>query len=245
MAMLAAANGDPLAGRFWSYVDANPEADATYSLHAVGFVTRLLERRAPRTATFAYTIAGKREVVQLEAGETFHVSVTHEQFGSLVIEPVDGQIGVTTSWRETVKPSAFAIDPDLRISRRMTPSGKIGTAALVTVDLTVTLGPKAPKGCHLVTDIVPSGLVAVGNLQGWVGADGETGPPTDADYPYAQVGQRVSFCADKGTDHGVAHLRYFARVVTTGTYAWEPAMVESRTKTGRAALTKATVVTIR
>ena len=77
-------------------------------------MTRLLDRQAPRAASFAYTIAGKREIVDLEAGETFHVSVTHEQFTSLVIEPVDGQIGVTTSWRESVKPSAFAKDPTSR-----------------------------------------------------------------------------------------------------------------------------------
>jgi hypothetical protein len=245
MAMLAAANGDPLAGRFWAYVENNPDADATYSLHAVGFVARLLERRAARTASFAYTIGGKREVVELEAGEAFHVAVSHEQFASLVIEPIDGQIGVTTSWRESVKPSAFAKDPDLTISRRMTPSGRIGTAALVTVDLTVRVGPKAPRGCHLVTDIVPSGLVAVGNLQGWLDPEGEPTAPRNVDYPYSQIGQRVSFCADKATNHGVVHLRYFARVVTAGTYTWEPAVVESRTKTGRAALTKATVVTIR
>ena len=49
----------------------------------------------------------------------------------------------------------------------MTPSGTIGTVdAGVRADLTVNLGPKAPKGCHQVTDLVPSGLVPVGNLQG-------------------------------------------------------------------------------
>jgi hypothetical protein len=245
MAMLAAANGDPLAARFWSYVDANPGTDAPYGLHAVGYVTRLLEHRAPRSASFAYTIAGKREVVELEAGATFQISVTHAQLTSLKIEPVNGQIGVTTSWQEVVGTSAFAKDPDLTISRRMTPSGRIGTAALVTVDLTVNIARKAPAGCHLVTDILPSGLVPVGNLQGWFEPGDERAAPKGVAYPYAQVGQRVSFCADKATNKGVVHLRYFARVVTTGTYRWEPAMVASRTSSGRAALTKAMVVTIR
>ena len=96
-----------------------------------------------------------------------------------------------------------------------------------------------------MTDIVPSGLVPVGNLQGWVDPNAETPVVTDVDYPYAQSGQRVSFCADKGTNKGVVHLRYFARVVTSGTYRWEPAVVASRSSSARAALTKATVVTIR
>ncbi len=245
MAMLAAANGDPLAARFWSYVEENPDADAVYGLHAVGFVSRLLERRAHRPASFAYTIAGKRQVVELDPGETFQLSLTHEQLGSLAIEQINGQVGVTTTWREPVKPSAFAKDPDLKISRRITPSGTIATSALVTVDLTVTLGPRAPNGCHLVTDFVPSGLVPVGNLQRVVDQDEESPAPRGVEYPYSQIGQRVSFCADKSTNKGVAHLRYFARVVTAGTYTWEPAVVESRTQANRAALTGQTVVTIR
>ena len=115
----------------------------------------------------------------------------------------------------------------------------------MTVDLTVRLGAKAPKGCHLVTDLLPSGLVAVGRLEGWVDPDEEELAPRNVEYPYAQVGQRVSFCAERGKGATVVRLRYFARVVTAGTYTWEPAIVESRTATGRAALTKATVITIR
>ena len=245
MAMLAAANGDPLAARFWAYVEANPGTEAPYELHAVGFVTRVLERGVPRAASFAYTIGDKRNVVALDAGGTFHISVTHAQLGSLTIEPVSGQIGVTTRWQETVKPSAFGNDPDITISRRMTPSGKIGAANLVTVDLTVRIGSKAPTGCHLVTDLVPSGLVPVGNLEGWGDPEAEDQARRDATYPYAQIGQRISFCAEKSKRNSVIHLRYFARVVTSGTYTWEPAIVESRASTGHAALTKASVVTIR
>jgi hypothetical protein len=245
MAMLAAAVGDPLAGRLWSYVEANPGSESTYSLQAVGFVSRLLERAAPRPATFAYTVDGKRHVVELTAGEAFQISLNHQQFQSLKLEPVAGDVGVATSWREVVTPAAIPKDPDIAISRRISPSGDISSRALVTVDLTVHLGPKAPKGCHVVTDLVPSGLVAVGNLEGWFRANDDELASKDAVYPFAQVGQRVQFCAEKGPKSGDVHLRYFARVVTGGTYTWEPAIVESRTKTGRAAITKATVVTIR
>ena len=245
MAMLAAANGDPLAPRFWAYVEANPGTEAPYELHAAGYVIRMLERAAPGAATFAYTIGDTREVVEIGTGDTFRMAVTDDQLASMTIEPVRGRIGVTTSWRETVKPSAFATDPDITISRRVTPSGTIGTAALVTVDLTVRLGATAPVGCHLVTDNVPSGLVPVGHLEGWVAPDDQGQAPEDVTFPYAQVGQRISFCADRTKDKAVVNLRYVARVVTAGTYAWEPAIVESRTATGRAALTAATVVTIR
>ena len=244
MAMLAAANGDPLAARLWSSVDENPTTDAFYGLQAVGFVTRILERQQRQPASFAYTLAGKRELIEIASGKTYRLSLTHEQFASLSIEPVTGRIGVTTTWREPVQPSTVARDPDLGITRTMTPGGTIHPSGLVTVDLTVTFGPNAPTGCHLVTDLAPSGLVPVGDLQNWVDPNEESPAPRGVEYPYAQVGQRVSFCAEKGNT-GVAHLRYFARVVTAGVYTWEPAVVESRTATGRAALTGQITITIR
>ena len=126
MAMLAAANGDPLAGRFWSYVEANQATRLRTAFMPSGLSADFLERGAPRTASFAYTIDGKRAVVELEASKTFHISVSHAQFQSLTIEPVTGRIGVTTSRQETVKPSSYAKDPDLTITRHMTPSGQIG-----------------------------------------------------------------------------------------------------------------------
>jgi hypothetical protein len=245
MAMLAAANGDPLAPRFWAYVEADPGVEAPYALHAVGFVARLLERAVPRAASFAYVLDGARTVIQLDPGASFHLSLSQRQFASIKLEPLTGQLGVTTTWQEPVKPSAFTRDPDLTVSRRMTPSGTIGPATLVRVDLTVSLGPKAPKGCYQVTDLVPSGLVPVGSLEGWVDPRTDEGAPAGITYPYAQVGQRVTFCAERTPKSGVVHLRYYARVVTTGTYTWEPTIVESRAAAGRAALTKASVVTIR
>ena len=172
------------------------------------------------------------------------MAVTAKQLTALTIEPVSGEIGVTTSWREAVKASSLEPDPDVTIRRKVTPSGTIGAADLVTVELTVDLGASAPSGCHRVTEFVPSGLVPVGNLAGWV--DPETGevPPGTATFPYAQIGQRVYFCAETSSSGHVAHLSYFARVVTSGTYTWEPALVESRTGPDRAALSKELVVAI-
>ena len=111
------------------------------------------------------------------------------------------------------------------------------------MDLVVTFGPQAPEGCHRVTDLLPSGVVAVGVLGGV--EDPETGEsPTDVTYPMEQAGQRVVFCAERATPWG-GRLRYVARVITTGTYRWEPAIVESRTAPDRAAVTPAIEVEIR
>ncbi len=127
----------------------------------------------------------------------------------------------------------------------MTPSGTIGPASLVIVDLTVNLGPKAPTGCHLVTDLVPSGLVPVGNLQGWVDPTRMKARRRASPTRTRRSASGSRFCAEKTPKSHVVHLRYFARVVTSGTYAWEPTDRRVAGQAGRAALTKASVVTIR
>jgi uncharacterized protein YfaS (alpha-2-macroglobulin family) len=63
--------------------------------------------------------------------------------------------------------------------------------------------------------------------------------------PYDQSGPRVFFCADPSGPSSSRTLRYFARAVTPGTYAWEPAIAESRSQEGRASLTAASEVVIR
>jgi uncharacterized protein YfaS (alpha-2-macroglobulin family) len=114
------------------------------------------------------------------------------------------------------------------------------------VDLTVTFGASAPAGCHQVTDILPSGLVPVGALEGREDPSDDDEPASSGGVvrPYAESGQRVFFCAEVPSQGRSVVLRTFARVVTTGTYAWEPAVAESRTDPDRAAMTGPTTIVI-
>ncbi len=243
LAMLLAATGDPLAAGFWAYVEANPSTDATASLHGIGIVRAALDWQAPVDVRFVSIVAGARTTITLRPGETFRLRLTPTQAATFAIEPVDGRLGLTTIWRDAVGADAFDDDPDLTIERTVTPSGAIDSADLVIVDLVVDIGASAPAGCHLVTDLVPSGLTPVGVLDGWM--DPETGErPVDVTYPLEQVGQRVVFCAERPLHDSTVHLRYVARVVTPGSYAWEPAVVESRTGPDRAALTARSTIVI-
>ena len=45
--------------------------------------------------------------------------------------------------------------------------------------------------------------------------------------PWRIDGQRVDFCVTVDPKHPTHTLRYIARVVTPGTYAWEPAVIQS------------------
>jgi hypothetical protein len=244
LAMLMAAIGDPVAYRYRTYVDANPSLEATYALHQVGYVARVLEHRAPQPASFAYTIGDMRKVVDLAPGEGLHLTLTKAQLATLSIERLEGEVGVASSWSEPVKASSFETDPDVKIRRTVKPSGTVDGGDLVVVDLRVTFGPKAATGCHRVTELVPSGLVPVSALRGLV--DPESGEVlTDVSYPEAQTGQRVVFCAEFDPARPTVRLRYVARVITVGTYTWEPTIAESRSGADRAAIVPADEITIR
>lgn len=245
MAVLSAALGDHVAPLFWAYVEANPARDQLVVLPAVAYVTHILDRLPVQPASFAYTLEGTRKEVDLEAGRSFELRLTAPQLASLTIERMTGSIGVSTEWREAFRPTALKPDPDVTISRTITPATSIGSASLVTVDLTVQFGPQAAAGCHQVTELVPSGLTLVSSYTTWIDPDsGES--PSLGEYvlPYDQSGPRVFFCAEPNTMTGGYQLRYYARVVTPGTYAWEPAIAESRSQEGRAAVTTASEIVI-
>ena len=126
----------------------------------------------------------------------------------------------------------------------MESAGKLSADDLVTVRLIVTFKPGAAKTCHEVIDHVPSGLVPVGNLAAWIDPDSEE---TRLPYtlPYLQTSQTVRWCAEPSRTSRVVELRYFARVITPGSYVWEPSIVDSATAGGRASLTAGSTIDIR
>ena len=244
-AALAAAVGDPLGERFWAYVDGNPAKDRIEVLPAIAFVTATLDRLPVQSSRFAWTVGGERHVVELGPGESFGVRLTSSQLATLSIEPLAGSLGVTTSWRDAVRPDAFTPDPDMRISRLVKPTSSIKSSDLVVVDLKVEFGAQAANGCRQVTELVPSGLTPIGAYSRWIDPEEEPEVDLSVIYPYDQTGSRVSFCVEPTSTQRSFTLRYVARVVTAGTYAWEPAIAQSGTSGTIANLTPATTLTIR
>jgi hypothetical protein len=127
------------------------------------------------------------------------------------------------------------------VSPRIAPTGIPGACrrgGLVVVELVPTFGTQAVPGGYEVVDLVPSGLAPVARTDGWVGEDGTIGP-------YRIVGQEVDFSV--GNDpHGIptAKLRYLARIVTPGDYAWEPASIRLAAAPQDGAFTPPTRVTV-
>ncbi|HEX2754166.1 MAG TPA: hypothetical protein VHM48_01810, partial [Candidatus Limnocylindrales bacterium] len=102
------------------------------------------------------------------------------------------------------------------------------------------------NGCRQVTELVPSGLAPVGAWSHWTDPDAEVDPATaDVILPYDQSGSQVFFCVGPDAARRAFTLRYVARVVTPGTYVWEPAVAQSGSAEDIANLAPATSITIR
>jgi hypothetical protein len=238
LALVAAGIRDPIAISLAAYVDANPASDELHVLDQVGVIQRLLARTPAAAASFAWTVDGRRNVVDLAPGQAFTVALTAAQRATLRLEPLTGRVGMAASWSEPVDLATLTADPALALTRTVTPAGTIGPDALVVVELMPTFGTQAAPGGYEVVDLVPSGLAPVARTDGWVGEDGTIGP-------YRIVGQEVDFSV--GNDpHGIptTKLRYLARIVTPGDYAWEPASIRLAAAPQDGAFTSPTRVTV-
>jgi len=191
-----------------------------------------------------------RTVVDLEPGESRVLKLTEPQARSLRLEPLSGHVGVAVSRQIPLKASTVPTDPMLVLTRTVSPKGPVKPGRTVTVDLRLTFGKQALTGCTEVVDQVPSGLAPVGELDTWPIEDDEEGgtPPAPASSglsPYAMSGQRVAFCAEPDPRHSVIVMRYHARVVTPGVFAWEPATAQSAVSSEQTSLTPASTVALR
>jgi uncharacterized protein YfaS (alpha-2-macroglobulin family) len=123
----------------------------------------------------------------------------------------------------------------------VSPGGTIGPTDTVVVSLRVTLGPDARSECWRVVDLVPSGLAPISVRGIW---NDEESPWTGLSPDFVD-GQRVEFCVSRNPKAPVQVLRYVARVVNPGTYAWEPAVLQSTIVPDQGLATGSSSVTIR
>ncbi len=219
MAVLAASLGDPLAPNMIDYAVDHRSSQTSQSLELVAATARALERTPATAASFAYTVDGRRTVVDLGPGESTTISLTAAQRAGLSVERLSGNVGIAVSWRKAADPTTLRPDPALTLLRSL-PTSPIPADQLVTIDLTASFDPAAlDSGCYLVVEELPSGLAPVERYSG-----SEPGIV----WPSSIVGQRVTFCVGKPGPKGAlsAHLRYTARVVNAGTFTWESATMQ-------------------
>jgi hypothetical protein len=238
LGVVAAGLGDPVATGLAEYVVANPGNESTQALDLAAYAARGLDRTPASAVAFAYTVGGRRAVVRLEPGDAFSLSLTNEQRSGLSAENVAGQVAVAVESRVAVDPATLVPHAALTITRTI-PAGALPSDRIVVVDLTATFADGAPEnGCYDVVELVPSGLAPLAIGRGDPNEQGVIGPSS-------VVGQEVTFCAGNDARSGhTARMRYSARVVNDGTFAWEPAIIQLAGATEVMALTPAGTATI-
>ncbi len=220
LSVVASGLGDPLAPAMADYVLANPGKDTTHALDLAAFVRGMISRTPAAPASFAYTVDGQRRVASLEAGGSLTLELTAAQRTGLVLERISGDVGVAMEATVRVAVSGLRPSPDLTL-KRTAPGGPIPTGRVVVVELEATFSGTAPEhGCYDVVELVPSGLAPLTIFNVDTDQSGVT-------WPSSVVGQTVTFCATNTARSGHrAHLRYMARIVSEGTFTWEPAVMQ-------------------
>ena len=219
--LLAAGLRDPIASDLSRYLLENPSSDYLPALEQLGFARAAMQWLAPEEARFTWTVDGERHEETVTGGSAVTLRLTAAQRASLVIERVAGTVVVASSWDGAASYDELPADPSVTIERTVTPAERVPVDALVRVRLVVTFHGKPVAGCYAVTDLVPSGLAPmVASMAYWTS---ETN--AEVIQPYEVEGNRVSWCVS--TDKPSVALGYSARVVSAGTYRWEPAVVQS------------------
>jgi len=219
VAILAAGVGDRLAPQLFDYTTANYTKDILVELEQISYLAKALPRLSSAPVRFAYTVDGKRTEVTLERGQSLTIQLTPVQLASLRLAPIQGKAGVASFYTAPTDPASVHVDPNVTVTRTYgTNPAALREGALVKISLSATFGPQALDGCYELTDLLPSGLRPVVRAEAW-------GAPPGTNYPYRIDGQRVSFCVSDSPSNQSAS--YWARVVTTGEYTAEPALIQS------------------
>ncbi|NJD28491.1 MAG: hypothetical protein FIA92_09360 [Chloroflexi bacterium] len=213
--VLSSRLGEPFARDVARYLADHPSQERSFALQELAYARAMLERLPREPGRFAWTVAGERHEIELGPGEAYPLVLSETQRDSLRLEPLAGELSVVATWSSADTPAPSG--QQVTINRSITPAGDAPDDRLVRVVITVSFESSATTGCWQITDLAPSGLAPLTRTRYW---DDDTGIG-----PYAIDGQRVSWCAFPRDPNRT--FTYVARVVTPGTYRWEPAVIRS------------------
>ncbi len=237
LALIAVKAGDPVADAAEAYVEEHFTREDLYDLQKAAYLREAVDRAPAPSASFSYTIGGESRVIELGPGQTYALNLAPTQRATLSAKTLSGRIGVTVAWDEPIAPASMVVDRSLSLDRTVLPASPIPSGSVVTVVLTPRFGELTISGCYRVVDLAPSGLEPLS--WAWGGTHG-----SEDVTPWVISGQRVIFCASPGSARP-PRLVYYARVVTPGEYAWEPALMQAARGKESTALTSTERIVIR
>ncbi|MGH2829526.1 MAG: Ig-like domain-containing protein [Actinomycetota bacterium] len=240
-AILGAALADERAPALFDYASSATTTDLLADLDRISYLAKVLPSVPAEPVRVSYTSAGTRTTTELSDGRSVFLDLSPSDLRALRLTVESGRLGVVATTLAPFDPRAIRADRDVTLSRFY--ADKQGTpisvddGEVVRVVLNFSLGAQADDGCYQVSDLLPSGLRPV--TRPYARGLEDSG----VSYPYAVDGQRVSFCVYK--DDKVRVLQYYARVIGTGTFTAEPAVIQSQRAPGGQTVTGSLSVQIR
>ncbi len=174
--------------------------------------------------TVRYAVAGKEQTVALKDGVTQAVSLTPDELKTFKVTDVSGPAGITVLSTAPVNTDTEPRDLRLSLDKRYSILGgakrPIQEGDIVRVQITPRVQSGVIDTVFTVVDELPSGLVI--ESQPWK----RGGATFDYGYgwPIEVTGQRVTFVTN-----GQRSFYYYARVLTPGAFASEPAILQGQT----------------
>ena len=246
LAIIAASLGDPIAADLDAWVVAHPPADTLLDLERALAAAGWANRVPATSASAILTVDGRATTLSIERGEAVTMRLTPAQAATATLVPGTGSVVVSVLSDRALDPASITPPTGVSIERRVVPEGAVKATDIVVVTLHVRLPSSVTDldGCWLVTELAPSGLAPIWNADG---ADYEGSDEVDtsnAESPSSVTGQVVRFCVTPDVQRPTHVLRYVARVVTPGSYAWEPAVLQSTQDASLGAVVPATRLVI-
>jgi uncharacterized protein YfaS (alpha-2-macroglobulin family) len=226
-ASLAGGFNDSHHQALWQYVKDNYTKEILIYLEELLYISQTLPNLKPGEVSFTVTMGGKEINQKLSLGQTYYLNVTPEELANIQFKNINGAVGLTSIYEMPAKQQNLTPSPYISLVREYYVNGaKTNTFQeddLVEIRFLPSFAAKAPDDTYQIIDLLPSGLKIMTKPYSR-GLDYSC----SFRYPYEINGQKIKFIWSKGSDTYCGPMfKYYARVVSPGTYTAEPALMQA------------------
>ncbi len=236
-AVVASVIDAPEAEGMFNYVLANQRlsgrqanSENLFNLEKLNYIKNTLPKLKPSPAKVEYELFNEKKEVEITRGQFYSFQLDPTQADELKFLKITGNVGVSFHYLEPLDLSTVKRDRHIGIRREYyinkKKTNRFKENDLIEIRLYPRFSKEALAGYYQITDILPSGLIAVTKLYNRFGGAGNC----RYWYPYNREGQMVKYRISRDWQKhycGGDYIVYYARVKNKGEYIAEPAIIQS------------------
>ncbi len=210
------------------YLDREAKGETLVLLETLSGLKQSFRFLKPGESEVTFTLRDETKSVSLEKGAHLTLAVNKDELRSLNARATKGDVSVITSYQRPIASLPETYNK-IRVQRKYLGAGNPDSPVfkandLILVELTYTVDPSLPGEYFQITDSIPSGLTPVTQR------GGSEEYNTCITYPETDTDQTLSFFVYSGWNYSYCPpntIRYYARVMNTGTFKAEPAAIRA------------------